>query len=137
MVAMMTRTMAIDIMPLAALGDCRCTGLFTKAATTPAADHLCLCPRFGAPQLIWGPVTDRFRRAPLFGLVGYIAMSLLCVFMHDWGCSPRASCKRLFPALEVGSAVVRDISQAAPGQLHVTGDDHLHDRANHAPHSAS
>ncbi len=41
---------------------------------------------FGAPQLVWGPVSDRFgRRAPLFiALVGYIVMAITCAFMKDF-----------------------------------------------------
>ncbi len=69
---------------------------------------------FGAPQLIWGPVTDRFgRRAPLFfGLAGYIAMSLVCVLMHDfWALLAARFLQGVFSsgARTVASAVVRDI----------------------------
>ena len=41
---------------------------------------------FGAPQIVWGPITDRFgRRAPLFvSLVGYIVMALLCMTVRDF-----------------------------------------------------
>lgn len=41
---------------------------------------------FGAPQLIWGPISDRFgRRTPLFiALIGYIAMAITCAFMRDF-----------------------------------------------------
>ena len=41
---------------------------------------------FGAPQLVWGPVSDRFgRRAPLFtALFGYFLTSLLCIAVQDF-----------------------------------------------------
>ncbi|MGH1421978.1 MAG: multidrug effflux MFS transporter [Hyphomonas sp.] len=41
---------------------------------------------FGAPQLVWGPISDRFgRRAPLFiALTGYILMAITCAFMRDF-----------------------------------------------------
>jgi DHA1 family bicyclomycin/chloramphenicol resistance-like MFS transporter len=41
---------------------------------------------FGAPQIIWGPISDRFgRRAPLFiSLVGYIVTGLACALMKDF-----------------------------------------------------
>ena len=40
----------------------------------------------GLPQLVWGPVTDRFgRRGPLFVAIGgYIATSLACILVHDF-----------------------------------------------------
>ncbi|MBU1288217.1 MAG: multidrug effflux MFS transporter [Alphaproteobacteria bacterium] len=41
---------------------------------------------FGAPQIIWGPISDRFgRRSPLFvALVGYIITALACIVMRDF-----------------------------------------------------
>jgi MFS transporter, DHA1 family, multidrug resistance protein len=41
---------------------------------------------FGAPQLIWGPITDHFgRRAPLFvALVGYIIAAFACMLVKDF-----------------------------------------------------
>ncbi|KCZ92656.1 multidrug effflux MFS transporter [Hyphomonas johnsonii] len=41
---------------------------------------------FGAPQIIWGPVSDRFgRRGPLFvALVGYSITALACIVMRDF-----------------------------------------------------
>lgn len=41
---------------------------------------------FGAPQLVWGPISDRFgRRAPLFvGLIGFMAATLACAFTRDF-----------------------------------------------------
>ncbi len=41
---------------------------------------------FGAPQLVWGPITDRFgRRGPLFvAIAGYFVTSLGCILMQDF-----------------------------------------------------
>lgn len=41
---------------------------------------------FGAPQLVWGPISDRFgRRAPLFaGLVGFMVATLACALTRDF-----------------------------------------------------
>lgn len=41
---------------------------------------------FGAPQLFWGPISDRFgRRVPLFvGLIGYSATAVLCITLRDF-----------------------------------------------------
>lgn len=41
---------------------------------------------FGAPQIVWGPISDRFgRRAPLFvSLVGYILTAILCAMLRDF-----------------------------------------------------
>jgi len=41
---------------------------------------------FGAPQIIWGPISDRFgRRGPLFvALVGYIVTAFACIVMRDF-----------------------------------------------------
>ena len=41
---------------------------------------------FGAPQLVWGPISDRFgRRGPLFvGLIGYVLMALLCITIREF-----------------------------------------------------
>ena len=69
---------------------------------------------FGAPQLVWGPVTDRFgRRAPLFiGLIGYIAVSLACALIQDFWVLLGArflQCVFSSGARIVASAVVRDL----------------------------
>lgn len=69
---------------------------------------------FGAPQLVWGPITDRFgRRAPLFiGLIGYILTALLCVMVRDfWALLAVRFLQGLFAsgARIVASAVVRDL----------------------------
>jgi MFS transporter, DHA1 family, multidrug resistance protein len=41
---------------------------------------------FGAPQLVWGPISDRFgRRTPLFvSLIGYTLTALLCITLRDF-----------------------------------------------------
>ncbi len=41
---------------------------------------------FGAPQLLWGPITDRFgRRGPLFiSLIGYIVMAVFCITIREF-----------------------------------------------------
>lgn len=41
---------------------------------------------FGAPQLVWGPISDRFgRRMPLFiSLIGYTLTALLCIALGDF-----------------------------------------------------
>jgi MFS transporter, DHA1 family, multidrug resistance protein len=69
---------------------------------------------FGAPQILWGPITDRFgRRGPLFvSLIGYILMAVFCITVRDfhWLLGARfvqgvfSSGARL-----VASSVVRDL----------------------------
>ena len=41
---------------------------------------------FGAPQILWGPITDRFgRRGPLFvSLIGYIITATLCITVREF-----------------------------------------------------
>ncbi len=41
---------------------------------------------FGAPQIVWGPISDRFgRRGPLFvAITGYIVTAFACVVMRDF-----------------------------------------------------
>jgi len=112
---MTLNAMAIDIMLPALSQIAEATGLSAEGGDN--RQQLIIFAYvlgFGAPQLIWGPVTDRFgRRTPLFiGLAGYIAMSLLCVFMHDfWGLLAARFLQGVFSsgARTVGSAVVRDI----------------------------
>ncbi len=85
---MALNAMAIDIM-LPALGDiARHTGL-TVGNEDQNRQQLIIFAYvlgFGAPQLLWGPVTDRFgRRAPLFiGLAGYVFTALACIFLQDF-----------------------------------------------------
>ncbi|MCI4643911.1 MAG: MFS transporter, partial [Hyphomonadaceae bacterium] len=42
---------------------------------------------FGVPQLIWGPLTDRFGRRPIvmLALVGYALTSIACMFAPNFG----------------------------------------------------
>ena len=41
---------------------------------------------FGAPQILWGPITDRFgRRSPLFvSITGYVLTAILCAMLRDF-----------------------------------------------------
>lgn len=113
---MALNAIAIDIM-LPALGEiARATGLTSDGGDQNRQQLIIFAYvlGFGAPQLIWGPVTDRFgRRAPLFiGLVGYIATSLLCIWAHDfWALLAARFLQGVFSsgARTVASAVVRDL----------------------------
>lgn len=114
---MTLNAMAIDIMLPALAQITEATGLVPQAKGGDNRQQLIIFAYvlgFGAPQLVWGPVTDRFgRRAPLFvGLVGYIITSLLCVLIHDfWILLVARFMQGLFSsgARTVGSAVVRDL----------------------------
>ncbi|MEQ9504749.1 MAG: multidrug effflux MFS transporter [Hyphomonas sp.] len=86
---MTLNAMAIDIMLPALSQIAAATGLTTTEGAIDNRQQLIIFAYvlgFGAPQLIWGPVTDRFgRRAPLFvGLIGYIIVSLAVVLIHDF-----------------------------------------------------
>ena len=113
---MTLNAMAIDIMLPALSQIAAATGLAPGDGGTDNRQQLIIFAYvlgFGAPQLVWGPVTDRFgRRAPLFvGLVGYIAVSLLCVMIHDfWVLLGARFLQGVFAsgARIVASAVVRD-----------------------------
>ena len=114
---MTLNAMAIDIMLPALSQIAAATGLAQNGQATDNRQQLIIFAYvlgFGAPQLVWGPVTDRFgRRAPLFvGLVGYIAASLVCVMMRDfWGLLAARFLQGLFSsgARTVAGAVVRDL----------------------------
>jgi len=114
---MTLNAMAIDIMLPALSQIAAATGLTANGEANDNRQQLIIFAYvlgFGAPQLIWGPVTDRFgRRAPLFiGLAGYIAASLLCVLMRDfWALLAARFLQGLFSsgARTVASAVVRDL----------------------------
>jgi DHA1 family bicyclomycin/chloramphenicol resistance-like MFS transporter len=114
---MTLNAMAIDIMLPALSEIARATGLVAAPGETDNRQQLIIFAYvlgFGAPQLVWGPITDRFgRRAPLFfGLAGYIAASLLCVMMRDfWALLAARFLQGLFSsgARIVASAVVRDL----------------------------
>lgn len=69
---------------------------------------------FGAPQLIWGPVTDRYgRRAPLFiSLAGYILTALICILVQNfWMLLAARFLQGIFAsgARTVAAAAVRDL----------------------------
>ena len=86
---MTLNAMAIDIMLPALSQIAAATGLTSTEGVIDNRQQLIIFAYvlgFGAPQLIWGPLTDRFgRRAPLFaGLIGYIIVSLACVLIHDF-----------------------------------------------------
>ncbi|MDP1556617.1 MAG: multidrug effflux MFS transporter [Hyphomonas sp.] len=114
---MTLNAMAIDIMLPALSQIAEATGLTAAGAATDNRQQLIIFAYvlgFGAPQLVWGPVTDRFgRRAPLFiGLIGYILVSLVCVLIHDfWALLGARFLQGVFAsgARIVAAAVVRDL----------------------------
>jgi len=114
---MTLNAMAIDIMLPALSQISAATGLTTQGGAVDNRQQLIIFAYvlgFGAPQLVWGPVTDRFgRRAPLFfGLIGYIIVSLICVLIHDfWALLAARFLQGVFAsgARIVASAVVRDL----------------------------
>jgi len=113
---MTLNAMAIDIM-LPALSQIAAETGLTKPGGSDNRQQLIIFVYvlgFGAPQLVWGPITDRFgRRAPLFfGLAGYVLASLLCVVTSDFRALLAARfLQGLFSsgARIVGAAVVRDL----------------------------
>ncbi|MFN7055345.1 multidrug effflux MFS transporter [Hyphomonas sp.] len=114
---MALNAIAIDIM-LPALGAiAEATGLVEAGAPRDNRQQLVIFAfvlGFGAPQLVWGPITDRFgRRAPLFiGLIGYVATALLCVIIREfWVLLAARFLQGIFAsgARIVASAVVRDL----------------------------
>jgi DHA1 family bicyclomycin/chloramphenicol resistance-like MFS transporter len=114
---MALNAIAIDIM-LPALGAiAEATGLVEAGAPRDNRQQLVIFAfvlGFGAPQLVWGPITDRFgRRAPLFiGLIGYVATALLCVLIREfWVLLAARFLQGIFAsgARIVASAVVRDL----------------------------
>ncbi|WP_291060801.1 multidrug effflux MFS transporter [Hyphomonas sp.] len=113
---MTLNAMAIDVMLPALSQIAAATGLTAEGGPTDNRQQLIIFAYvlgFGAPQLVWGPVTDRFgRRAPLFiGLAGYIAVSLLCVIVSDfWALLAARFLQGIFSsgARIVATAVVRD-----------------------------
>ncbi len=114
---MALNAIAIDIM-LPALGEiAHATGLIAAGAPSDNRQQYVIFAYvmgFGAPQIVWGPITDRFgRRLPLFiALAGYIAAALLCVLMRDfWALLAARFLQGVFAsgARIVASAVVRDL----------------------------
>jgi MFS transporter, DHA1 family, multidrug resistance protein len=114
---MTLNAMAIDIMLPALSQIAEATGLTAPGGTADNRQQWIIFAYvlgFGAPQLVWGPLTDRFgRRAPLFaGLIGYIIVSLLCALVKDfWVLLGFRFLQGLFSsgARIVASAVVRDL----------------------------
>ncbi|MBY9066445.1 multidrug effflux MFS transporter [Hyphomonas sp. WL0036] len=113
---MALNAIAIDIMLPALSEIARATGLTAEGGDQNRQQLIIFAYvlGFGAPQLIWGPVTDRFgRRAPLFiGLVGYFITSLLCIWAHSFTALLAARfLQGVFSsgARTVASAVVRDL----------------------------
>nr|WP_321359823.1 multidrug effflux MFS transporter [uncultured Hyphomonas sp.] len=86
---MALNALAIDIM-LPALNEiAHAVGLTAEGVESDNRQQLIIFSYilgFGAPQLLWGPITDRFgRRGPLFvSLVGYIIMASLCITLREF-----------------------------------------------------
>lgn len=86
---MALNALAIDIM-LPALGEiASATGLTGASPEDANRQQLIIFAYilgFGAPQLFWGPISDRFgRRMPLFiGLIGYALTAVLCAALRDF-----------------------------------------------------
>ena len=86
---MALNALAIDIM-LPALGEIAesigLTGASPEDSNRQQMIVFAYVLGFGAPQLVWGPISDRFgRRTPLFvGLIGYSLTALLCIAMKDF-----------------------------------------------------
>lgn len=86
---MALNAMAIDIM-LPALNEIsHAVGLTAEDVTSDNRQQLIIFAYvlgFGAPQILWGPVTDRFgRRGPLFiSLAGYIVTAMLCITLREF-----------------------------------------------------
>jgi DHA1 family bicyclomycin/chloramphenicol resistance-like MFS transporter len=86
---MALNALAIDIM-LPALNEiAHAVGLTAEGVESDNRQQLIIFSYilgFGAPQILWGPITDRFgRRGPLFvSLVGYILMAALCITLREF-----------------------------------------------------
>ena len=86
---MAVNALAIDIM-LPALGQIsHAVGLVAEGVESDNRQQMIIFAYvlgFGAPQLVWGPITDRFgRRGPLFvSLAGYIVTASLCITLREF-----------------------------------------------------
>jgi DHA1 family bicyclomycin/chloramphenicol resistance-like MFS transporter len=86
---MALNALAIDIM-LPALNEiAHAVGLTAEGVESDNRQQLIIFSYilgFGAPQILWGPITDRFgRRGPLFvSLIGYIVMASLCITLREF-----------------------------------------------------
>ncbi|MCA8904410.1 MAG: MFS transporter, partial [Hyphomonas sp.] len=86
---MALNALAIDIMLPALNQIAHAVGLTADGVESDNRQQLIIFAYvlgFGAPQIVWGPVTDRFgRRAPLFvSLAGYIVTATLCITVRDF-----------------------------------------------------
>lgn len=86
---MALNALAIDIMLPALNQIAHDVGLTAEGVESDTRQQLIIFAYilgFGAPQLLWGPITDRFgRRGPLFvSLTGYILMAGLCVTLREF-----------------------------------------------------
>lgn len=86
---MALNALAIDIMLPALNQIAHAVGLTAAGVESDNRQQLIIFAYvlgFGAPQILWGPVTDRFgRRAPLFvSLIGYIITAMLCITVRDF-----------------------------------------------------
>ena len=69
---------------------------------------------FGVPQLVWGPLTDRFGRRPvvMLALVGYALMSVACMFAPNFAVLLAVRfCQGVFSSAcrVVAVSIVRDV----------------------------
>ena len=86
---MAVNALAIDIMLPALNQIAHAVGLTAAGVESDNRQQLIIFAYvlgFGAPQILWGPVTDRFgRRGPLFvSLIGYVITATLCIAVRDF-----------------------------------------------------
>ncbi len=86
---MALNAMAIDIMLPGLSAMAADLGLPAREGTGDNRQQLIIFAfvlGFGVPQIVWGPITDRFgRRGPMFVAIGgYIVTSLACILVHDF-----------------------------------------------------
>ena len=86
---MALNALAIDIMLPALNQIAHAVGLTAEGVESDNRQQLIIFSYvlgFGAPQILWGPITDRFgRRGPLFiSLIGYILMAMLCITLREF-----------------------------------------------------
>ncbi|MEZ5997244.1 MAG: multidrug effflux MFS transporter [Hyphomonas sp.] len=86
---MALNALAIDIMLPALNQIAHAVGLTADGVESDNRQQLIIFAYvlgFGAPQILWGPITDRFgRRMPLFvSLSGYIVTAILCITIREF-----------------------------------------------------
>ena len=86
---MALNALAIDIMLPALNQIAHAVGLTAEGVESDNRQQLIIFAYvlgFGAPQILWGPITDRFgRRGPLFvSLAGYIVTAMLCITLREF-----------------------------------------------------